>query len=222
MLIKCINTYLVMCYSGAFAVIKIYGATLSRTARCLWMLEELGQPYQQIDVAPGSEDARGPEYLAINPNGRVPTMVDGETVLWESMAINLYLADKYDGGLWPAKVEDRGRAYSWSFWGMMEAEAHLLSAMFNLVTRPEEQRDTAAGEKAVEALQKPLGVLNGALRGRPYLLGEKFSVADLNLAAIFAWAKVARLDLSAYPEAANWLNTCLARDGWRKLFPKNK
>ncbi|MCH8239889.1 MAG: glutathione S-transferase C-terminal domain-containing protein [Proteobacteria bacterium] len=106
--------------------------------------------------------------------------------------------------------------------GMMEAEAHLLSAMFNLVTRPEEQRDTAAGEKAVEALQKPLGVLNGALRGRPYLLGEKFSVADLNLAAIFAWAKVARLDLSAYPEAANWLNTCLARDGWRKLFPKNK
>ena len=182
-----------MCYSGAIAVIKIYGATLSRTARCLWMLEELGQPYQQIDVAPGGDDAGTPEYLALNPNGRVPTMVDGETVLWESMAINLYLADKYDGGLWPARAEDRGRAYSWSFWVMMEAEAHLLSALLNSVARPEDKRDAAAGKLAVETLQKPLGVLNGALRGRPYLLGEKFSVADLNLAAIFSWAKVARL-----------------------------
>lgn len=222
MLVRCINTYMTICNSGDFAVIKIYGATLSRTARCLWMLEELGQPYQQIDVAPGGDDARAPEYLALNPNGRIPTMVDGETVLWESMAINLYLADKYDGGLWPARAEDRGRTYSWSFWGMMEAEAHLLSAMFNLVTWPEDKRNTEAGEKAVETLQKPLGVLDAALGGRPYLLGQEFSVADLNLAAIFSWAKVARMDLSTYPDAANWLNTCLARDGWRKLIPKKE
>ena len=201
-------------------MIKIYGITYSRAARCLWMLEELGQQYQQLEIAPGGENARAPEYLALNPNGRVPTLVDGETVLWESMAINLYLADKYDGGLWPKSVEDRGRAYSWSFWGMMEAEAHLISAMFNLVTKPEEERDAAAGEKAVAALQKPMRVLNEALAGRPYLLGDDFSVADLNLAAIFSWAKVGRLDLSGVPNLGNWLNTCLAREAWRKLFPK--
>ena len=105
---------------------------------------------------------------------------------------------------------------------MTEAEAHLISAMFNLVTRPEEERDTEAGEKAVAAVQKPLTVLDAALKNRPYLLGDSFTVADLNLAAIFSWAKVARLDLSPFPHAGAWLESCLARDGWRKLFPKRK
>lgn len=203
-------------------MIKLYGATYSRAARCLWMLGELGQEFEQVEIDPRGDNSKTPEYLAINPNGRVPTLVDGDTVLWESMAINLYLAEKYGGGLWPGSVEDRGRASMWSFWGMMEAEAHLISAMFNLVTRPEEERDAEAGEKAVAALQKPLAVLNGALGGRPYLLGDDFTVADLNLAAIFSWGKVARLDMSPYPNVAGWLNSCLDRDGWRKLFPKKK
>ncbi len=63
-------------------------------------------------------------------------------------------------------------------------------------------------------------MLNAALEGRPYLLGDDFCVADLNLAGIFSWAKVARLDFSDYPNAGNWLNACLARDGWRKFFPR--
>ena len=201
-------------------MIKVYGQTYTRTARCLWMLEELGQPYEQVDIDPRGESSKTPEYLALNPNGRVPTLVDGDTVLWESMAINLYLAEKYDGGLWPKSVEDRGRTYSWSFWGMIEAEPHLLSAMFNLATRPEEERDTAAGEKAVADLQKPMQILDAALAGKPYLLGDNFSVVDLNLAAIFSWGKVARMDLTGAPNLSNWLNTCLAREARSRVFPK--
>ena len=199
-------------------MIKIYGVVRTRTARCLWMLEELGQPYELVEVQPRTEQADSPEYRAVNPNGRVPALVDGDTVLWESMAINLYLAEKYGGAMMPATVEGRGLAYQWSFWGMMEAEGHLLTALINSDELPE--RDAEKSERAVAALQKPLGVLNGALAGRPYLLGDDFCVADLNLAAMFSWGKRARLDFADYPNAGNWLNTCLARDAWRKFFPR--
>ena len=101
------------------AVIKIYGVVATRTARCLWMLEEVGQPYELVEVQPRTEQADSPEFRAVNPNGRVPALVDGDTVLWESMAINLYLAEKYGGAMMPATVEGRGLACQWSFWGMM-------------------------------------------------------------------------------------------------------
>lgn len=198
-------------------MIKIYGVVPTRTARVLWMLEEVGQPYELVEVTPRTEQVDTPEYRAVNPNGRVPALVDGDTVLWESMAINLYLAEKYGDAMTPATVEGRGLAYQWSFWGMTEAEGHLMTALFNRAGLPE--RDVEKSERAVAALQKPLGVLNGALDGRPYLLGDDFCVADLNLAAIFSWAKLARLDFSDYPNAGTWLNACLARDGWRKFFP---
>ncbi len=203
-------------------MIKIHGFLRSRASRCLWMLEELGQEYELVEVQMGPEGAKDPEYLAINPNGRVPTMVDGDTVLWESMAINLYLTEKYDGGLKPKSPEDWGRAFQWSFWGMLEAETNLLTALFNVALLPEDQRDAEKAEAAVAALQKPLGILNGALEGRSYLLDSGFSVADLNLAAIFSWGKMARLDMAACPHLTGWLNTCLDREAYQRIAAKMK
>ena len=202
-------------------MIEIYGAVASRAARNLWMLEELGLEYELKEVSPGSEASKHADYLRINPNGKVPAMVDGETVLWESMAINLYLAEKY-GGLKPQSPEDWGRACQWSFWGMLEAEAHLQNFLFHSVLLPEEKRKPDKVQTALTTLQKPLGVLNEALAGRDYLLDSGFSVADLNLAAIFSWGKMARLDLSAYPNLRSWLNACLERDAYRRVFPRKK
>src|SRR5271165_24728 len=78
-------------------VLQLYGNPISRAARCLWMLEEIGEPYQLIDKSTRADDLQTAEYLRLNPNARIPTLVDGETVLWESMAINIYLAQKYQG-----------------------------------------------------------------------------------------------------------------------------
>ncbi|WFU38323.1 glutathione S-transferase [Bradyrhizobium sp. CB82] len=78
-------------------MLQLYGNTRSRATRCLWMLEEIGQPYELIERSTRADDLQTPDYLRLNPNARIPTLVDGDLVLWESMAINLYLAQKFDG-----------------------------------------------------------------------------------------------------------------------------
>jgi glutathione S-transferase len=78
-------------------MLELYGNARSRAMRCLWMLEEVGQPYRLVEKSVRADDLQTAEYLALNPNARIPTLVDGGRVLWESMAINLYLALKYDG-----------------------------------------------------------------------------------------------------------------------------
>ncbi len=203
-------------------MIKIYGITPTRTARCLWMLGELGLEYEQVEVSVKDGDHKKPDYLALNPNGRVPTLVDGDLTLWESMAINLYLADKYDGGLKPKTPEDRARAVQWSFWGMTEIEPKLMTVLRNRVLKAEDERDAALGDEAEQELQAPLGVLNGALEGRDHLLDGEFSVTDLNLAAITSWAKVGRVKLEPFPNVARWLNASLARPAYQKIFPGRK
>src|SRR5580698_6784232 len=80
-------------------MLQLYGNSLSRAMRCIWMLEEMGLPYELIKKTTRPEDLQSAEYLRLNPNARIPTLVDGSVVIWESMAINLYLAQKYDGPL---------------------------------------------------------------------------------------------------------------------------
>ncbi|HKA29898.1 MAG TPA: glutathione S-transferase N-terminal domain-containing protein, partial [Candidatus Binatia bacterium] len=113
-------------------MLKLYGVPRSRAMRSLWMLEELGLPYEnvKVDFITGTK-ASG--FKELNPNGHIPVLQDGDLVLWESLAINLYLARKYDKGLWPKTVEDEGRAYQWSLWAMTEAEEPLLTALLNRV-----------------------------------------------------------------------------------------
>jgi glutathione S-transferase len=190
--------------------LKIYGVARSRAFRTLWMAGELGLSYEHVklDFADGS--TRRPDYLAINPNGHVPAVDDGGFRLWESMAINLYLAKKYGsgaGGLYPQALEDEARVWQWSFWGMTEIERPALTALLSRIG-PEDRRDAGAADEAERALAAPLKVLDGAVTATPYLLGADFTVADLNVAGILAWARQARVDLAAFPRAAAWLKAC--------------
>ena len=101
-------------------MLQLYGNSRSRAMRCLWMLEEMGEPYQLIEKSTRSDDLQSAEYLRLNPNARIPTLVDGDLVLWESMAINLYPAQKYEGPMHFAGPEVLGLAAQWSFWAMLE------------------------------------------------------------------------------------------------------
>ncbi len=188
--------------------LKIYGVARSRAFRTLWMAGELGLAYEHIKLDFADGGTRRPEFLAINPNGHIPAIEDDGFRLWESMAINLYLAKKYAaGGLYPLDLHDEARVWQWSFWGMTELERPALTVLLNRIG-PEDRRDAAAADAAERALAAPLKVLDGALAATPYLLGERFSVADLNVASILAWARQARVDLSAWPRAEAWLKTC--------------
>ena len=192
--------------------LKIYGVARSRAARVLWMAKELGLDYEHVKVGFATGETRTPAHLALNPNGHVPVIDDDGFVLWESMAINLYLAKKYGGGgLYPSRIEDEARAWQWSFWGVTEVERPVLTAMMNRAIYPESQRDLAAADAAEKTLTQPLGVLDGVLARTAYLLGGNFTVADLNLASILAWARPARIDMSAFPKVAEWLKNCAER-----------
>jgi len=199
--------------------IKIYGVVRSRALRCLWMLEELGLPYEQVPIVP-REGTRTPDFLKINPNGHVPVLQDGNLTLIESMAINLYLAMKYNKGLWPASVEDQARCAQWSFWGMMETEAHLLAVLRNRLLLPENERDEAKAKEAVQALQAPFRVINDFLAGKTSLLGGAFSVADLNVASVLNWASRGKVDVGAYPNLERWLGACTARPAFKAALAK--
>jgi glutathione S-transferase len=190
--------------------LKIYGVPRSRAFRTLWMAAELGIPYELVRVDFAEGGTRRPDYLAINPNGHIPAIDDDGFKLWESMAINLYLAKKYAGGaggLYPQRLEDEARAWQWSFWGITEVERPALTVLLNRIG-PEDRRDPAAADEAEKALAAPLKVLDGALADRPYLLGAQFTIADLNVASILAWARQARVDLAAFAKAAAWLKAC--------------
>jgi glutathione S-transferase len=191
-------------------MIKLYGISRSRAFRCLWMLEELGLEYEHIPIDFVGETKK-PDYLAINPNGRIPALIDGDTVLWESMAINLYLAQKYDGGLRPKSVEELGQAMKWSFWVMTETEKSVIEILFNTLILPEDARDAALVSAASEQLQAPLAVLDADLEARDHLVGDGFGVADLNVAAVLGWCKLAGYDASATPNVERWLNAALSR-----------
>ncbi len=192
-------------------MIKLYGIPASRAFRSLWMLEELGIPYENVPTHMAT-DAKQPEYLKINPNGRIPTLVDDDgTVVWESMAINLYLAEKYGKDLMPRSAAERGHAFQWSLFAMTEVEPPALEILRHRAFLPEAERDPAAASAAEEKLERPLGVLDGALRGREHLVGDRFTVADLNVASVLSWARAGRVDLSPWPDTQRWLGACLGR-----------
>lgn len=199
--------------SRPVTMLKLYGITQSRAFRPLWLLHELGLDYEQIPIDYRGNDLSDPAYLEVNPNRRIPTLVDGDLVLWESMAINLYLARRYGGksGLWPDGIEAEGLALQWSFWVMGEVETPLLSVLMHSRVLPAEKRDPHKVSRNLGVLKAPLSVLNQALAGRKYLIADHFTVADLNVAAVLAWCKPAQLELQDYPHLGAWLKRCLAR-----------
>ena len=188
--------------------LRIYGIARTRAFRALWIAQELGLDYEHIPVEIGAAGARKPEYLAINPNGRLPAIDDGGFILWESLAITLYLAKKH-GRLYPATLEGEARAWQWSLWAVQEVDRGVNIWSLHAVRLPPADRDPERLAEALKVLAAPFRVLDGALAGRPYLLGADFTVADLNVAAVIS--RAIDMDLTATPYVGDWLRRCLER-----------
>jgi len=195
---------------------KLHGTSRSRSARSLWALEELGVNYEHNPMP--TTDAKSPAHLKLNPNGHVPVLEDDGVVVWESMAINLYLAEKYGkDSLWPSDPMGRADVYKWSFFAMTEVEPHLITILRNRVMNPPDQRDEKAAQAAVEALKAPMNALEESLKGKEYLLGKNFTIADLNVAAVMSWIPMMKLEMSAWPNVQAWLQKCLGREANKKV-----
>jgi glutathione S-transferase len=192
--------------------LRIYGIARTRAFRALWIAKELGLDYEHVPVEIGAAGARQPDYLAINPNGRLPAIDDHGFVLWESLAITLYLAKKY-GRLYPTTLEGEARAWQWSLWAVQEVDRGVNIWSLHAIRLPPEDRDAARREEALQVIARPFGVLDGALAERPYLLGDDFTVADLNVAAVIS--RAIDMDLAATPRLGDWLKRCLERPAAR-------
>ena len=189
-------------------MVKLYGSSMSRAGRSLWALEEAGVKFEQVTVA----ETRTPEYLKINPNGHVPALDDNGTIVWESMAINLYVAEKYGKApLWPSTVEGHGGCYQWSVWAMTEVETPMINIFMHRLMLPAEQRDEKMALAGIETLKAPFKVIDDRLSKSEYLLGTEFTIADLNVASVMSIVQFLQLDLSAIPTAQKWLQKCLER-----------
>jgi glutathione S-transferase len=194
--------------------LRIYGIARTRAFRALWMAEELGVAYEHLPIEIGEAGARAPEFLAINPNGRLPFIDDDGFVLFESLAITLYLAKKHSlGKLYPAAPQEEARAWQWSFWAISEVDRGVNIWSLHAVRLPPAERDAAKRDEALKVLAAPFKVLDSAVARNPYLLGDHFTVADLNVAAVIS--RAAAMDLSAVPNLKAWLTRCLDRPAAR-------
>ena len=164
--------------------LRIYGIARTRAFRAIWIAKELGLPFEHVPIEIGAAGARTPDYLAINPNGRLPAIDDGGFILWESLAITLYLAKKHSTGrLYPATIEGEAKAWQWSLWSVQVVDRGVNIWSLHALRLPSAERDGERLAEALKVLERPFKVLDGALAGGGYLLGGEFTVADLNVAA---------------------------------------
>jgi len=190
----------------------IHGTPYARTNYVIWAMKELGLDYENKPVNPMVGDTKKPEYLALNPNGLIPTLEEDGFIIWESMAINYYLARNYgDNLLWSADPKEEASIMQWSSFGFINIDKPAVNYILHKQAFPEAMRDPVQLKAAAEALVNHLKVIEGHLADKTYLVGERFTIADLNLSAILDYPRKSGYDLSDYPKLQGWLGRCLER-----------
>lgn len=213
--------------------LTLYGVARSRASRNIWLCLEAGLPFTQVPVIqarrvadPLAADAplntRSAAYLAVNPNGLVPALRDGDLVLHESLAINLYLAKKVGAPLGPGDLAEDGQMAMWTLWAATEVEPDAMTILMHQAYLPAAAREPAKVAAAATALAPRLAVLNGHLAGRQWLVGERFTVADINTAEVVRYAAQAPELFTAAPEVARWYAACQARPAFAEMMRRRE
>jgi glutathione S-transferase len=210
--------------------LTIYGIAASRAVRPLWAATELGLDFHHVPLPYQGGGTRTPGFLAINPTGHVPAVVDarpeGDVVLWESMACALYIARHHgraDGqSITPATPREDAEALRWSFWAVNEAEADALTVLMHRMVMPEPRRKPELANAAERRLAVPLRVIEQHLqaqqaRGQAFLAAERFTVADLCAASVLNWARPSRTLMDAHPLTHGWILRCMERPAHRAV-----
>ena len=202
-------------------MLKIYGWKRSRAARCMWVMEELGLDYEQIPLNPHAGETRTPEYLALNPSGKIPTLVHDDFVLTESMAINWYLASSFPGTLLPGGPRHGATVQQWTSWAITELEPPVVAIMRE-GRRPKDEIDEARIEAWRAGIYGILeAVLEPHLNRHEFLLpGSAFTLADLNVASVASTLQVFDIGLDGHPGIADWMQRCFSRDAWARVQQK--
>lgn len=207
--------------------LTIHGITASRAIRPLWAATELGLDFRHINTPYQGGATRTPAFLALNPNGHIPVLVDartdGDVVVWESMACALYVARHHgqaDGrSITPATVREDAEALRWSFWAVNETESDALTVLMHRLAMPEERRRPEVAEAAERRLAVPFRVIEQHLArqraaGMAHLAADRFTIADLCVASVLNWARPGEALMAAHPLAHDWIKRCIERPAY--------
>lgn len=190
---------------------KLYGFAGTRSQRALWGLKEVDADFEFISVNLLEGEHRRPEFLRLNPAGKVPVLVDGDQVIPESAAIVLYLANKYpEKGLLPADLDERAQAYRWTLFAVTELEQPLWRITRHTMLYPPDKRLPADIELARADFTAMATILDKHLEGCEFIVGDRLTVADCVTAYLIDWANEVQL-IDAFPRLQAYLERLYAR-----------
>jgi glutathione S-transferase len=203
---------------------KLYLNVLSPNVRRVRLvIAALGLDVEEKTVDFAKGEHKSPDYLAMNPNGAVPTLVDGDFVLTESRAIMQYLASKKpESGLLPRDEMQRADVVRWQFWDASHFASHVGTIAFEKLVKPMMGMGEPVQAKIDEALvnfRRFAAVLDKRLAGKSYLVGNAVTIADLTLAASLMYAKQTEIPLAEFPNVEAWFGRITALDAWKKTSP---
>jgi glutathione S-transferase len=203
--------------------ITFYYSPQSSATRIHWALEELGLAYEKVKLDLRAGDQKKPDFLKINPNGKVPALVVDGVTMFESLAILIHLGERHgvDRGLWPREgTSERAEALTWIVWGSVSLAAEVFKIFMNTSDwTPAESHNAMQADMARQEFHNLLKILDARLHGREYIVGDTFTFADLGNASLLGWATgMLKTDMSQYPAVAAWLGRCTGRPAFRVAF----
>jgi len=197
-------------------MITIYGSPQTSAGRCFWTLEEVGASYEVKTISFKDKEHKSEEFLKVNPNGKVPALVDGDYTIWESMAINMYLAEKYKPELMGESAQQRGLVHQWSIWASNDLQTPMINIFIQLVFVPADKRDEKKITEFKDKLPALLQTIDKALEKSTFLAGDNFSLADLNTASVVNICEHISYDISDYKSINRWLSIINERPAFQK------
>jgi glutathione S-transferase len=184
------------------------------------VLEELGVPVKRVKMDLRAGDTRKPDYLKLNPNGVVPLVVHDDVPIFESAAITMYLGETFgvEKKLWPAPGTKRGEAMKWTVWANVTlGDAAMRVGRNSGEWTPKDQQNPNALAAAKKDLDDRLAILDKALAGKQFLLGD-YSLVDTHVNSMADWLKYMQIDLSKVPNVTAWMGRCAARPAYQKVM----
>lgn len=203
-------------------MITLWGRANSiNVQKVLWTCEELGLEIVRHDVGGPYGGTDTPEYRAMNPNGLVPTLQDGDVTVWESNAVVRYLAARYGAGsLWPEDPGVRAAADKWMDWQLSTAQPHQRTLIMQVVRTPPEKRDTAAVAAAMSGAAQALELLEGAFGDGAFLVGDGLTIADIALGPMMHRFVALDVPRPRLPKLEAWYARLTDRPGFaRHVMP---